>query len=116
MSKGKTAAEKSHLGLVARAGCIVCRLNGFEDTPAAIHHIKSGITGAALRSSHYRVLPLCGIHHQHGDGTARHGGELAYHHRPKQWEARYGAQERLLRTVVHQLGLEWGPRFEAAPE
>jgi hypothetical protein len=99
---------------VAALGCIVCWTQGIEGSPATCHHIRNG-TGAARRESNWRVLPLCPVHHQQGDGTPRYKGEIAYHCAPRQWEARYGDQESLLLVVVKRLGLEWGPQFESAP-
>jgi hypothetical protein len=51
------------MSAVAALGCIVDTLEGKPDTPAEIHHIRTG-TGAGLRSSHLRVLPLCPKHHR----------------------------------------------------
>lgn len=51
------------MSAVASLGCIVDTLEGKPDTPAEVHHIRTG-TGAGLRSSHLRVLPLCPLHHR----------------------------------------------------
>lgn len=47
------------LNKVARLGCIACRLLGYVDTPAQIHHIREG---RVARNDHL-VLPLCDPHH-----------------------------------------------------
>ena len=51
-------AEKEHLSKVAAVGCIVCRMQGNEESPAEIHHIRSG-QGISQRASNYEVIPLC---------------------------------------------------------
>lgn len=105
MSKQPTKAERQHMNRVAALGCWVCRCQGNEGTPAALHHIKAGITGVGLKASHWRILPLCGIHHQYGDGTETHGGQWGYHISPETFESLYGDQEDILRDVLRELGL-----------
>ena len=51
-------AEKEHLSKVASVGCIVCMMQGNEESPAEIHHIRSG-QGISQRASNYEVIPLC---------------------------------------------------------
>jgi hypothetical protein len=51
-------AEKEHLSKVASVGCIVCRMQGNEESPAEIHHIRHG-QGMSQRASNYEVIPLC---------------------------------------------------------
>jgi len=68
-----TLKEKKHMNRVAELGCAVCRRQGYEGTPAELHHKRAG-TGAGRRSSHYDVIPLCPEHHRgatglHGLGT-----------------------------------------------
>ncbi|WP_420869362.1 Ref family recombination enhancement nuclease [Cupriavidus gilardii] len=58
-----TLAERRHMAAVASLGCIVDTLEGNPGVPAEIHHIRTG-TGAGLRASHLRVLPLCPLHHR----------------------------------------------------
>ncbi|WP_420285060.1 Ref family recombination enhancement nuclease [Serratia liquefaciens] len=96
-----TKAEKVHLNRVASLGCIVCKNLGYEDTPAQIHHIRTG-KGRAQRASHYETLPLCPMHHQHGGhGVALHAGQ-------KTWEQNYGTELELLAQVRAELGIETG--------
>lgn len=79
-----TNEEQRYLGLVARLGCAICRRLGFPDTPAEVHHRRTG-TGAGRRASHYNVIPLCPFHHRGDDGI--HGmGRRA-------WEAGFGVTE-----------------------
>lgn len=99
-----TAAERKHLSRVAALGCIVCWLSGVEDCPCEIHHIKVGITGVALKASHFRTLGLCPPHHRFADGTAAWQYEIGYHVSPEEFELRYGTQGDLLRITVERLG------------
>lgn len=59
-------AEKEHLNKLAELGCLACHLQGTPGTKAEIHHMRDGV-GMSQRSSHFRALPLCCIHHR---GTA----------------------------------------------
>lgn len=94
-----TAAEKRHLNRVAGLGCIVCRNEGYGESPAARHHIRAG-QGMSQRASNYEVLPLCGAHHQTGGfGVAIHAGQ-------KTWEAKFGTELELLAQVRELLGIE----------
>lgn len=68
-----TKDERKHLSKVAALGCVVCLRLGYEDTPAEIHHLRTG-TGGGRRSSHYDAIPVCPEHHRgatgfHGLGT-----------------------------------------------
>lgn len=93
--KGRTptAAEKRWMTQVAELNCIVCRNGGLGSTPAAIHHID----GRTKEGAHFKILPLCGIHHQTGGyGVALHQGRVA-------WENRYGTQKQLLKQVQELL-------------
>ena len=90
MAKSKTKAEKLHLSKVAALGCIACQMNGYEDTPASIHHIRNGV-GMGQRSSHFHTIPLCPHHHQWGPD--------AIHHNKTKFEANYGTELELLETV-----------------
>jgi len=88
--------DKVYMGLVAELGCIVCRNMGFPDSPAEVHHIKSGV-GMGQKSSNFDVIPLCPTHHRNGDyGTA-------YHRGPKEFENRYGTELELLKQTKELL-------------
>jgi Recombination enhancement, RecA-dependent nuclease len=68
-----TKDEKKHLGKVAALGCVLCHLQGIQDSPSEIHHPRKG-TGMAQRASHYDAIPLCPEHHRgktgiHGMGV-----------------------------------------------
>ena len=94
----KTEAEKKHLNRVAQLGCIVCTNLMMGRTPAEIHHLRDG-QGVSQRSSHFRVIPLCSIHHRTGGyGVAFHAGEKAF-------EEKYGTELELLEQVNELLEL-----------
>lgn len=94
-----TKAEKLHLSRVAALGCIVCRNEYGQHTPAAIHHIRAG-QGMSQRAGHFEVIPLCSLHHQNGGhGVAIHAGQ-------RTWESLYGTERELLIQVRSLLGLE----------
>ena len=87
-----TKAEKAHLSAVQELGCIACRVIGYVDTPAEIHHVRHG-QGASQRADHFHVLPLCPIHHRNGN----HG--VAFHAGKQTWQARFGTELDLLARV-----------------
>lgn len=69
-----TAAEKRHMSRVAALGCGLCRVIGYGETPAEIHHVREG-QGMAQRAENWLVIPLCPNHHRgthgiHGDREA----------------------------------------------
>jgi hypothetical protein len=82
---------------VADLGCIVCRLHYGVHSPATIHHCG----GKTKPNAHFRVLPLCGAHHQVacpvGSWATRHGpGRNAG---KVQFEAAYGTEKKLMVKV-----------------
>lgn len=79
-----TKDEKAHLNKVAALGCCICRRLGYSDTPAEIHHIRTG-TGAGKRASHYEAIPLCPEHHRGNAGLHGLGR--------KSFERKYGITE-----------------------
>lgn len=87
-----TKAEKEHLSKVAEIGCIVCLNENYGQSPAEIHHIRTG-QGMAQRASNYEVIPLCHTHHRTG------GYGVAFHAGSKAWQERYGSEELLLDQV-----------------
>ena len=65
--------DRAYLSRVAALGCWICRRMGYFDTPAEVHHQRTG-TGAGRRANHRRTVPLCPEHHRgqsgiHGLGT-----------------------------------------------
>lgn len=90
-------ADKAHLQRVAELHCVVCRNLGFGESPAEIHHLRSG-AGTGQRSCHRRSIPLCPPHHRTGGyGVAIHAGQ-------KEWEKNYGSEEILLAQINRELG------------
>jgi len=84
-------AEKQHYDRMARFGCSLCYVLGYEGTPAELHHIRR--TG---RRSTAPVIPLCPEHHRGNTGI--HGlGRKAF-------ERIYGiTEEKLLELVLEQI-------------
>lgn len=55
-------ADKEYMGRVAALGCAICRLAyGIEDTPALVHHLRTG--QGKKRASDKHTMPLCPTHH-----------------------------------------------------
>lgn len=94
-----TAAESRHLDRVSRLGCVLCRAHlGITDTPAEIHHPRTG-TGAGRKASHYEAIPLCPTHHRLGNESLHQMGRKA-------WERHYGITEmELLQITKNLLGV-----------
>lgn len=93
-----TKAEKLHRNRVAALGCIVCLNAGNPDTPASLHHIRSG-QGMSQRAGEFEVIPLCPFHHQQGGyGHAIHAGRIM-------WEANHGTEQQLLAQVRELLNI-----------
>ncbi|MDO6706762.1 Ref family recombination enhancement nuclease [Photobacterium sp. 1_MG-2023] len=91
-----TKDDKMHLNSVQALGCIACHSLGYIDTPAEIHHVRTG-QGMAQRASHKKVLPLCPHHHRTGGyGEAFHAGQAI-------WEKRFGTETELLALVEEWL-------------
>lgn len=89
-----TAEEKRHVQSVAEMGCIVCEIFlGIDDTPTAIHHIRAG-NGMSQRD-HYRVLPFCPQHHQHGAD--------AFHRSKADFERKFATENQLLKIILKRL-------------
>ncbi len=90
-------ADSIHLSRVAALGCIVCRNHNLGETPAEIHHIRTG-QGTSQRAEHRKSIPLCHMHHRNGGyGVAIHAGR-------KQWERNFGTELQLLEQVQLDLG------------
>lgn len=63
------------MGRVAALGCALCRRLGYEDTPAQVHHIRTGVA-KGKRASDYLTIPLCPEHHTGSGGF--HGKRTAF--------------------------------------
>jgi hypothetical protein len=93
-----TREEKKYLSRVADLGCAICRRLGHEDTPAMVHHQRTGV-GKAQRAAHTNTIPLCHFHHQ-GQGGIHHLGLRA-------WERKFGITEvDLVAETKSQLGAQ----------
>lgn len=96
MSRSKNKSEKHHLSRAAGLGCIVCKNLNLGETPAEIHHIRTG-QGVGQRADNFKVIPLFPIHHcQGGHGVAIHAGRQS-------WENKYGTETELLVQVLYEL-------------
>lgn len=88
-----TKSEKVWMSDITAMGCIVCRNLGYGESPAEVHHIKTGC-GISQRSKDTNSIPLCPTHHRTGDyGVAFHAG-------PKVWQEQFGAELDLLEQTV----------------
>lgn len=66
---------------VAGLGCILCWFLGWGQTPAELHHPRTGM-GMGMRASDRDVIPLCPPHHRGNEGL--HGlGRKAFERRYK---------------------------------
>lgn len=80
----------------ASVGCVLCVHLGLGETPAELHHPRTGV-GAARRAPDSAVISLCTEHHRGNSGV--HGmGRKAF-------ERHYGVTEAEL-TVATQLAVE----------
>ncbi len=85
-------SESDHISRVVALGCIVCRKNGYMDTPAEAHHIGNGTMGK--KASNFEVIGLCPFHHRiGGHGNAVHAGRKAF-------ESKFGTEKELLDEVM----------------
>jgi hypothetical protein len=80
-----TKAERAHLDRVARLGCALCNRLGYGESPAEIHHPRTG-TGAGRKASHFDAIPLCPAHHRLGNDALHVRGRKA-------WERLHGVTE-----------------------
>lgn len=83
--------NKAHLKLVVQIGCIACRKLGYPDTPAEIHHIRSG-QGMSQRANDVDTLPLCPFHHRQGPD--------AIHVSPASFQRKFGTERALLMETL----------------
>ena len=82
-----TKAEREHIAKVAGLSCIICGIR-----PVEVHHLRAGM-GLGQRSSHFRTIPLCYVHHRTGGfGVAIHGGT-------REFQRIHGTEEELLAKV-----------------
>lgn len=72
--RSPTADEKRFMDRICSLGCIVCREHLGVHSEASPHHME----GRVKPGAHYKVLPLCGLHHQVPDTE-----------KPPRWHARH---------------------------
>lgn len=89
-----TKDEREHYDRVAAIGCLPCRMLGYRDTPAEIHHIRAG-TGLGRKAHYLDVLPLCCFHHR---GT-HHPLTPSIHLDKRAFIAQFGTEAALLQLV-----------------
>lgn len=92
--KGRTptAEEKRWMDKAGQVGCIACRQLGVYQPEVSLHHID----GRTKSGAHLRTIPLCGAHHQGGDGS---GVFVSVHPWKRRFEETFGTQEELLAQV-----------------
>lgn len=85
--RAPTKDEKEFMNLMAEVGCIACRKEGNLNSNISIHHMD----GRIKEGCHYKVLPLCGNHHQIPDtfSPPRWG---TIHNNKRIFEERYGTE------------------------
>ena len=89
-----TKVEKQWLNDAASLGCVVCRNLGHGESPAEIHHLRTGY-GLGQRAGHKKSIPLCHPHYR----TGGHG--VAFHAGSKTWQQNFGTELELhAQTVV----------------
>jgi len=86
-----TKSEKEKYRKTAELGCSLCRHQGFEGTPAELHHIRR-----TSKRSNAPVIPLCPYHHR-GSNTSIHGMGR------KRFEREYGITEEQLLVQTETL-------------
>lgn len=92
-----TNDERKYLSRVVSLGCILSLHKGYPDTPAEVHHIRTG-TGAGRKASHYDTIPLSPNYHRLGNEALHVMGRKA-------WERHHGVTElELLAWVKTLLG------------
>lgn len=97
-------ADSDYIGRVAALGCSICRLAyGIEDTPALVHHLRTG--QGKKRAGHQYTMPLCPTHHQFsGQGVHDMGREEF-----KQLHKGIGELECLADTITTLQGITCTP-------
>ncbi len=70
-----TNALSRYLDRVRALGCLLCQRLGYSETPASLHHPRTG-QGMSQKASDWCVIPLCHEHHQGDSGI--HGTRSAW--------------------------------------
>jgi len=88
-----TKEERKRRNRMAELGCALCRHLGLGETPASIHHRRTG-TGL-MRAGDDQAMPLCHHHHQGKEGLHTLGR--------KAWEVHFGVTELELLAATNAL-------------
>jgi hypothetical protein len=87
--------ERRHLSRVAELGCRVCIKHLGVESPAEVHHQRSGM--GRMRAPYTRTMGLCPTHHR--------GSEGIHHLGLRVWEARFGSEAEMVDEVNELLGV-----------
>jgi hypothetical protein len=79
---------------ISGLGCIACRIAGYYDTPAQIHHLRCD---GSMGKKGARRIPLCPRHHTDG------GHGIAFHAGPRTFEHNWGTEEFLWKKAMSLL-------------
>lgn len=87
--KGRTpnAEEKRFMDRMCQLGCIVCLKHYGVHTEPSPHHME----GKVKPGAHFKILPLCGRHHQTAD-TEKPPRWHTRHHNKAEFERAYGTE------------------------
>ena len=100
----EAVTPQQYMGYVAELGCLACRLDGIQGTPAQVHHPRAK-AGAGERGRHDETIPLCPSHHLHG-GEYPGGFKFpGIHQDTKAFRARYG-EDWLLTELTRRMVAE----------
>ena len=91
--KAAPRADREHMGRVASLGCMLCQHLGYGETPAEVHHPRTG-AGMGRRAAHTDGIALCPAHHR-GDAGLHGMGRRAF-------EREYGITELELLELTKQ--------------
>lgn len=89
---------KEWMGDVASLGCVFCRNSGLGESPAEVHHVRSGV-GKGQRAADTDTIPLCPPHHR---GTA-HPIVPSIHRDKRRFEREFGTERELLAQTVRDV-------------
>lgn len=93
----KPAERRKRFEALAELGCIACSMEGFEQTPSEIHHIRDG-QGFGQRAPDDQTIPLCPTHHRLGRPPF-----FGIHSHPREFRRRYGSERELLEKVNREI-------------
>lgn len=92
------AADKRHLNRLSAIGCIACRLDGYPQTLAEIHHPRAGY-GMGQRAPHDSAIGLCPAHHR----GVNHPAVPSIHLDKNNFIDQYGTEAELLEATKQVL-------------